>query len=169
MEHVKRAHPLGVTFRKVVVDCYDVYTITGQGVQEYRQSGHQCLTFTSRHLRDLSFVKYDTTKQLDIVMNHIPSHVITSSFPVVLVDCLVVLNTNEVEFCRELAVKIISRNNHFRILSEAAGCVFHNGKSLGQDLLEYDLHLIGDRFLDFINLGPNRLTLLEFFVLDTLA
>ena len=35
MEHIERAHPLGVTLGQVVVDGHHVNTIAGEGVEEH--------------------------------------------------------------------------------------------------------------------------------------
>ena len=56
VEHVKRSHPLGVTFCQVIIDRNHVYPPTCQGIQEYRQGSHQRFTFTGSHLGNLTLV-----------------------------------------------------------------------------------------------------------------
>ena len=56
VEHIERAHPFGVTFCQIVVHGYYVHAVSGQCVEEYGQGGHQGLTFTGCHFRNLAFV-----------------------------------------------------------------------------------------------------------------
>ena len=62
MEHIERAHPFRVTLSQIVIDCNHVYTITCQGIQEYRQCSNQGFTFTGSHFRNLTLMQYNTTK-----------------------------------------------------------------------------------------------------------
>ena len=97
MEHIQWTHPLRVTLCKVVVDCNHVYTIAGQGIQEYRECCHKGLSFTSRHLGNLTFVEYHATEQLYIVVYHVPYCVVASGLPVVAVYGLVAVYCHEIE------------------------------------------------------------------------
>ena len=72
VEHIERSHPLRVTLCQIVVDGHHMHTVTGKGIQEHREGSHEGFTFTSRHLSDLSLMEHDTTKQLHVVVNHLP-------------------------------------------------------------------------------------------------
>ena len=61
MEHIEWSHPFGVTFCKVVVNGYNMYSPTSQCVEEYRQGRHEGFTFTSCHFGDFSLMQNYTT------------------------------------------------------------------------------------------------------------
>ena len=73
MELVEWSHPFAVTLGKVIVHGYNVYTIMSQGVQEDWQRSHKCLTFTGRHLGDLTLVEHGAAEELNVIVNHIPA------------------------------------------------------------------------------------------------
>ena len=98
MEHVKRTHPFGVTFGEVIIHGNYVYAVSGQCVEEYRECSHQCFTFTGCHFRNLTFMQNDTTKELYIVVNHVPQCIVTTGYPVILIDGLVAFDAYEI-FC----------------------------------------------------------------------
>ena len=116
MEHIKRTHPFRVTFCQIIVDSYYVYAITRQGIQEHRKRCYQSLTFTGCHFRNLTLMQHHTTKQLYIVMYHVPGHFVSTCFPMVLPDSLVTFNTNEVtSLCSKFTVKITGSHFQFFI------------------------------------------------------
>ena len=78
VEHVKGTHPLRVALCKVVVHCYDVYTVACEGVEEYGKCSHKSLSFTGCHLGNLAFVENDTAEQLYIVVYHVPYHLVSA-------------------------------------------------------------------------------------------
>ena len=62
MEHIERSHPFRVTLSQVIVHGNHMYTITRQGIQEYRQCSNQGFTFTGCHFSNLTLMQYNTTK-----------------------------------------------------------------------------------------------------------
>ena len=144
VELIHWAHPLRVASCQVVVHCYNVYTLMCQRIQEYWKSCNQCLTLTSSHLRNLTLVKYDTTKELHIVVYHLPLQVVATRQPVCGVDSLVALDCNEILAGSQVAVEVVGCNLHSLVLSESASCVLHNGKCLWKNLIENLLNLLVD-------------------------
>ena len=61
-------HQLAVALCEVVVDCNDVYALSGKAVQVGRESGNESFTLTGLHLCDSALVKHDTTDDLNGVM-----------------------------------------------------------------------------------------------------
>src|SRR5690606_31135879 len=92
MELKQRPVPLRVTPCEVVVYRYDMDALARQRIQVGGQRAYQCFTFARSHLGNLAFVKYDTPYQLDVVMNHVPRYLGSSSYPGVLPDSFVVHN-----------------------------------------------------------------------------
>ena len=62
MEHIQRTHPFRVTLSQVIINGYDMHTVSGQRIEEYRKRSHQGLTFTCRHFGNLALMQYDTTE-----------------------------------------------------------------------------------------------------------
>ena len=102
-------------------------------------------------------------------MDHIPCDLVSTGFPVIGVNRLIVLDADKVETSGQIPVELVSGNYHFLILRETAGRIFHDGEYFGQGLLQYHFHLVRDGFLDFIYLGPDRLTFFQFLILDAFA
>ena len=96
VEHIERSHPLGVTLSQIVIDRDHMDTITWKRIEEDWQGSDERLTFTCRHLGYLTLVQYDTTDELYFVVHHIPGDLVTSCYPVVVVDRLVAINLYEV-------------------------------------------------------------------------
>ena len=96
MEHIERSHPLRVTLSQVVVHGNDVNTIACEGVQEDRSSTYKGFTLTGSHLGNLTLMENNTTKELYIIVDHFPLHIITTGSPVVVIDSLVAIDGNEV-------------------------------------------------------------------------
>ncbi len=146
VEHVKRAHPLGVTLTQVVVHGDHVHALAGERVQEDRKRRDEGLAFTGRHLGDASplllvglegAVQDDTADELDVVMDHVPGDLVAAGEPVVLPDGLVPVDMHEVAALRgELLVEV--RSGHFDqfALLETAGGGLHDGEGLGKDFVQ---------------------------------
>ena len=64
------SHPLSVTLRQIIIDSNDIYALSFQCVQVSRERRHECLSFSSLHLRDTPLVKDDTADDLYSVMTH---------------------------------------------------------------------------------------------------
>ena len=143
-------------------------TVTCQCIQEYRQGSHKCLTLTSCHLGNLSLMQNHTTKQLNIVVNHFPLQVVTACSPVIVVNSLVTIDSDEVFLwiTSQLTVEIVCCNNSLLVLSKSACCLFNDGEHLGHDLVEGTFVDFQYFLLDFIDLGKDIGTLVDRCILD---
>jgi hypothetical protein len=65
------AHPLGVSFGEIVIDCDYVDTVPGESVKIGRQGGDQGFAFAGFHFGDLSLMENDSPSQLLVVMPHL--------------------------------------------------------------------------------------------------
>ena len=96
VEHIERTHPLRVTLGQIVVDGNHMYAVAGKRIKEDREGSHEGFTFTRSHLSNLAFMKNDAAKELHVVVNHVPHRFVTSRLPVIHVDSLVALDTDEI-------------------------------------------------------------------------
>ena len=168
VEHIKRAHPFRVTLSQIIVDSYHMNTVSCQGIQEYRQGSHQSLTFTSRHFGNLTLMQYDTTKQLYIVVYHVPFHIVTACCPMVFPDSLIAIDRNEIfSFASQLTVEIGSSNYNLIVFRQTACCIFYDSKRCRQHFVQCLFVLVEHFFLKLINLREDSLTLFEFGVFDS--
>ena len=166
VEHIKRSHPFGVTFGEVIIHGNHVYTVSGQCVEEYRESSHQCFTFTGCHFRNLTFVQNDTTEELYIVVNHVPYRIVTTGYPVILIDGLVAFDAYKIFRCSQLAVKIRSGNNDFFIFCESFGSSFHDRESNGQYFVQCFFIFLQNFFFCLIDLCEDFFAVFQFQCLD---
>ena len=132
MEHIEWTHPFRVTLSQIIVHGYHVYTVASQGIQEDGEGSHEGLTFTSRHLGNLTLMEYGTTKQLHVIVDHFPLQIVTAGSPVVMIDGLVAINRDKVflGIGSQLAIEVRSCYNGLFVLCETTGCLFHDGKDL---------------------------------------
>ena len=130
-------------------------------IKIYWQSCHKRFTLTCSHLGNFSFVQYNPTKKLHIVVYHIPHYFCTSCFPAVFINCFIAFYTNKIVFRSQIFIKLSSCYYSFLILGKSACCIFHNSESFWQHLFKYNLKFVGDFFFNFINLFPNYFTLFE--------
>ena len=152
VELVHRAHPLRVSASQIVVHRHHVDTFTGQCVQEYGKGCHQGLTLTGSHLGDFTQMQCDTAEELDIVVDHVPLHVVSAGHPVCGVDGLVSVDGDEIFGGRQVAVEIVGRYDDRFILGETAGRIFHDGECFRQHLIQFLLDLFVDSFLRLVNI-----------------
>ena len=137
-----------------------MYTVTGQSIQEYRKSSYKCLTFTGCHFSNFSLMQDNTTEQLDVVMNHIPSYFITACHPMIFPICLVSVNTDKIlSLSSQFTVHIGSSHLYFFIFRPAASRVLYYSKCSGKHLIQCFFILIENFFFKLVNLAENRLTL----------
>ena len=113
VEHVERAHPLGVTLGEVVVYRNHMHPFPGKGIEEHRQCCHKRLAFTGRHFSNLAFMKGYTANKLHVIMHHVPCYLVASGNPFVMVDGLVTVDGHKIMRCRKITVKIIGFHNDF--------------------------------------------------------
>ena len=164
MEHIERTHPLGVTFSKVVIDCYYVHAFVCHSVEEDRQGCHQGFTLTSCHLGNFTFVEYYATDELHIIVYHIPYVLVTTSSPAIGVDGFVVFNFYEVEAAigSQVAIHLGSGDYDFLVLCKTTSGTLDDseyfGQYLTQDILVCGLYVLLDMvyfviyFFTFVNL-----------------
>ena len=146
-----------------------MYTVAGQCVQEYRQSSHQCLTFTGRHFGNLAFVQYDTTEQLYVVVDHIPGDFVATCYPMVVIDGLVAVDFHKVVFGSQVTVEVICRYFDRFVFRKTASRIFHDRKDFWKYLFQYHFHLFSDILFDLVNFCPDRFTFFQFLVVDAFA
>ena len=136
--------------------------LAGERVQEHRKGGDQGFTLTGRHLGDAATlllvglegaVQDDAADELHVVVDHVPGDLVAAGDPVVLPHGLVVLDVDEIAAAgRQVAVEVRRGDRDGLILGEAAGGGFHDGKGLGEDLVEalFDgVVLVLDQFVGF--------------------
>ena len=136
VEHIQRAHPLGVTLGQVVVDGHHVHAFAREGVQEHRERGHEGLALARRHFRDLTLVQGDAADELDVIVDHVPGDLVAAGQPVVAEDGLVALDIHEIVVHRQISVELRGRDRDGLVLLEAAGRALHDGEGLREDLVE---------------------------------
>ena len=168
IEHIERSHPLRVTLSQVIVDSYDVNTIAGQGIQEYRTGTNEGLTLTSSHLGNLALVQNNTTEELNVVVDHFPLEVIATCCPVIVVDSLVTIDGDEVVGwvgC-QLTVKVVGCNHSLLVLCETASGILDDAESSRQNLVEGNLILVECFLLQLVDLVEDSFTLIDWSVFD---
>ena len=65
------SHPLCITLCQIVIDSYNMNSLSFQRIQICRTSRNKSLTFTGSHLRNTTLMQNNTTDQLYPVMLHI--------------------------------------------------------------------------------------------------
>ena len=148
-ELIEGTVPLAVTFGEVVINGHYVNTFVREGVEVHRQGSNQGLTFTGRHLGDLTLMQHDTTEELHIIVHHIPCDLITAGHPVVVIDRFLADDLNEViaRIGCEVLIHLGSRHLDRLTLRKTMCRRFDDRKSLRQNLLQYFFVLILDLFL----------------------
>ncbi len=133
VEHIKRAHPLGVTLSEVVVHGNHMHALVGQRIEEYGQRCHQRLALTGCHLGNFALVKHHATYQLYVIVHHIPAHLVAARSPRSMVNSLISVNLHKVVAAirSQILVLLCSSNHNRFILSKTASRRFHNGKGFG--------------------------------------
>ena len=154
VEHIQRTIPLRVTFSQVIVHGHHMHTFVRHSVEEHRQRSHQSLTFTGCHLGYLTLMQNDTTKQLNIVVNHVPGDLVTTCNPVVMIYGLVALNLDEIKprISSQIFIHLRCRNHYALVLSKTASCRFNDSISFRQDLVQHLFVVLLDLLLEFVHL-----------------
>ena len=161
MEHIERSHPLRVTLGQIVVDCHHMHAITRQRIEEHRQGSHEGLTFTRCHFRNLTLMQNGTTKELHVVVNHVPLRLVASGHPVVVVDGFVAFDIHEIVAGSQFTVKIGSSDLDVLVIRKALGCTLHDGEGDGAHLFESLLKHLQYLFLQFVDLCKDGRTVLN--------
>ena len=156
VEHVERAHPLGVALGQIVVDGDDVHAVACQRVEEHGERGHEGLTLTRGHLGNLTLMEHGAAEELHIVVDHVPHGLVAAGHPVVVVDGLVALDIDEVVARSQLAVEVGGGDLDVLVVGEALGGALHDGEGHGADLVEdflEDLQLLLLELVDLVEDG----------------
>ena len=163
VELIQGAHPFRVTLGQIVVHRNQVHALAGQRIQEHGQGCHQGFTLTGGHFCNhtalflVGFnatVQNDTADELDIVMYHVPSDLVTTGHPVVVPDGFLSVYFHEVlSGGSQVTVKIRSRYHHAFAFCETAGRALHNSEGLGQKLIEDFLNSVVLLLQQFVGLG----------------
>ncbi len=128
VKFIHRAHPFSITPGQVIVDCYQVHTPAGQGIQEDRKSGHKGFSFTGGHFSNFTLMQCNSAYKLNIIVDHIPLYLVTPGYPPVLPVGFIALDLNTVSHGGKVTIKISCRNLDLFTLLKAPGSVFNNGK-----------------------------------------
>ena len=185
VELIHRAHPLAVTTRQIVVHRYYVYALASQCVKEYGQCCNQSLTLTRCHLGnttakflvvrvlqtlDTTQVQYDTTKQLAVVVNHIPLQQVTACDPTILINGFALLvDRHEILASRQVLIELRCRHHDLLALRETASRRLHNCKCVGQNVVEFLLDLLIDNLFELLDALALALLLGQPLILSLLA
>ena len=88
-------------------------------------------------------MQHRSTNELNIIVNHVPCHLITTGFPMVVVDGLVAVNIEEVmSLGSELAIEFGGSHLNGLVLGKALCSLLNNGKHCGQHLVKFILDAI---------------------------
>ena len=161
VEHVERAHPLGVALGQVVVHRDHMHAVARQGVEEHRQGGHQCLAFTRGHLGDFALVQDDAAKELHVVVYHVPHRVVSAGHPMVVVTCRVALDFHEVESGGQFAVEVVGRDADLLVRGKTLGSGLHDGEHHGEHFVERHLVALEHVLLQLVDLREERRAVLD--------
>ena len=138
-----------------------MYTVARECVEENGERGHQRLTFTRGHFRNLSLRQHHAAEQLHIVVDHVPLQVVAAGHPMVLVDSLVAFDMYKVVRCGQFAVEVGSRHFEEIVFGQASSRFLHDGESVGQCVRQRFLHAVEHLRVEFVNLVENHLAVLD--------
>ena len=138
-----------------------MYAVAGEGVKEYGECGDKGLTLASGHLGNLALVEHGTTEELDIIVHHVPQHVVAAGYPVVGVDGLVVLDAHKVLGRGKLTVEVGGGHHHLLVLREATGGLLHDAESHGEHLVKSLLVYLQYFLLYLVHLVEDGLALVD--------
>ena len=88
-------------------------------------------------------MEHHATNQLDVIVNHLPSHRVTARKPRMAVDGLVAFDLHKILGHSKFAIKVGRRHLDTLVFLEAARRVFHNRERLGQNLGQAGLDFLG--------------------------
>ena len=166
-EHIDRSVPLRVTFSKVVVDRHHVNALMRQRVEVHRKGCHKGLTLTRCHLGDLTLMQNDTTKQLYVIVDHVPLDLVTACHPVVLIHRLGEIIASY--YLHKIKTRVSSQGfihlgcgHLYRLALGKTTCGrFDDRICLRQNLVQHFLVFVLDLLLEFVHLVVDLLTLLN--------
>ena len=152
VEHIKRAHPLRVSFGQVVVDGDHMDALACQGIEEHRKRSHEGFAFTGGHLGDLALMEHRTADQLHIVVHHIPGDHIAAGHPAVAPDGIVAVHVDEIVAGAQVTVEIGGLHADPLVFLETARRRFDDGEGFRKHFVENLFYLFVnglDQFVQF--------------------
>ena len=111
-------------------------------------------------------MKNNATKQLNVVVNHVPSQVVSAGKPVVMIDSLVAVNLDKILCCCQLAVVVGCCNLYSLVLGKAARSILNDCIYFRKNLSQAFLKFVENLLLNLVNLLKDWLTVFEFSLLD---
>ena len=106
-------------------------------------------------------MQYHATKQLDVIVYHVPHCIVATGNPVMLPQCLVTVYDNKVMLGGQVTVKIRGGNLNLLVLRKAAGGILDYGKYVRENLIQNHLIAVHDLFLQLVYLIEQRLAILH--------
>ena len=159
VEQVKGSVPSGVTFCQIVVDRYDMHTVTRKCVQIDRQGRCKRLTFTRSHFGNFSLMDCYATKQLARIGVHVP----VAFFEVVIVERFVTINLHYVRIHhRHLTVEVRSSKHSVKTscaVLKTSASRFYDSKGCGEHFVKFFFVALQNFLFKFVNFLENKLTL----------
>ena len=113
------SHPFRVSASQVIINRHDVNAFPGKGVEIYRKRRYECFSLTRSHLCYFTLVKYDSTNELNVVMDHVPLHGYPSGCPFVEIDSLLALNRHFITPRSQVAVEVCGGHLYAFMLLES--------------------------------------------------
>ena len=104
-----------------------------------------------------------TTKELHVVVDHIPLDFVSTSSPFIMIDGLITVNGNEI-VCRisgQLTVEIRRRHDCLLVFGETTGSILHDTESCRHNLIEGNLIFVQSFLLKLVNFVKNRLAVID--------
>ena len=163
MELIEGPHPLGVTLGEVIIDRNDMDTLSGEGVEEHRESSHEGLTLTGGHLGDVvgdlaivgDAMEHHTTDELHVIVHHIPGDQVATCHPGVLVDSLIAIDGDKIfTLTSQLAVSLSGSHFDGFILLETTSRLLDHGKHFGEHAVEVFGVIVEHLFAEIVDLLP---------------
>ena len=159
VEHVKRPHPFGVSFREIIVDCHHMHALSGQGVQENRKRSDKGFSFAGRHFRYFPLMQGDSADELHVIMHHVPHYGIPACRPRIFPHGLVPLDMHEILLGTEFPVEVRGFYTYLTVLGESSCRRFHYGECIRKDFVQHRFYCIVDVLLKGVRLACQLLLL----------
>ena len=109
----------------------------------------------------------DTTEQLYIVVYHVPDRIVTTGYPVILINGLIALDAYKVFCSSQLAVEISGGNYDFFIFRETFCGSLDDWESNGQYFVQCFFVFIQNFFFYLVDLCKDFFAVFQFQAFDT--
>ena len=101
-------------------------------------------------------------------MHHSPLHVVTSGYPMVVINGCIAIYVHEIMLCSQLTIEVGCLNVDIGIVGKTVGGALYYGKHLSTNLVQSLLQLIQNVLLQLVYLLKERCTVLNLCLWDTL-